>query len=273
MDRAAHTDTPPAAPTAAHAAPDGFAGAAGVLAAVRGIVAHIEDTQREAIGAAATAVAASLADGGVMQVFGTGHSEAFAMELCGRAGGLVPTNKLALRDVIAYGGEAPETLADPRAERDPALATRVFRLAAIEPKDVFVIASQSGGNGSVVEMALLAAREGHTVVAVTSLAHSAAITSRHACGKRLYEVADIVIDNGAPHGDAPLRLPGGDDLCAVSSIANAVIAQLLTAEIAGRLLAAGERPPVYQSANVEGGDAHNDALEARYAGRVRRSAF
>jgi uncharacterized phosphosugar-binding protein len=195
------------------------------------------------------------------------------MELCGRAGGLVPTNKLSLRDVITYGGETPAVLADPRAERDPALATRVYALAAIEPSDVFVIASQSGGNGSIVEMALHASRVGHTVIAVTSLAHSGAITSRHASGKRLFEVADIVIDNGAPFGDAPLRLPAGDSVCAVSSIGNALIAQMLTAETAARLLATGHRPPVYLSANVEGGDAHNDVLEAAYAGRVRRSAF
>src|SRR5438445_4701353 len=122
------------------------------------------------------------------------------MELAGRAGGLIPTNKLALRDLIILGGEDPAVLADPKAERDPDLARRVWDLAPIGPDDVVVIASQSGGNGSTVEMASLARAQGHPVVAITSMAHSSAITSRHPSGKRLFELADVVIDNGAPHG-------------------------------------------------------------------------
>lgn len=92
-------------------------------------------------------------------------------------------------------------------------------------------------------------------------------------GHRLFELADVVIDNGAPLGDAFLPLPGGGNVCAISSIANAAIAQALVAEVTARLLGRGVEPPVYRSANVEGGDAHNDVWEARYAGRIRRSAY
>ncbi|GIG61667.1 UPF0309 protein [Longispora fulva] len=245
---------------------------ASYVAAVQATIAHIVDTQAPSVAEAADLIAASLADGGVLQAFGSGHSEAASMELAGRAGGLVASNKLALRDVILYGGEPADTLADPKAERDPALARRVYDLANAEPKDVFVITSQSGGNGSIVEMARIAREHGHPLVAITSLAHSRGITSRHPSGQRLFELADVVIDNGAPHGDAVLPLPDGGTVCAVSSIANALIAQLITAEVVIRLLAKGIEPDVYLSMNVAGGDAKNVAAEERYAGRIRRIA-
>jgi len=191
------------------------------------------------------------------------------MEIAGRAGGLVPTNMLAIRDVVMYGGERPENV-DRLIERDPAVARRVYDLAPIQPEDIFVIASNSGGNGSIAEMAELVKRNGHQLIAITSLAHSTAITSRHPSGRRLFEIADVVIDNCAPYGDSVLELPGGGSVCAVSSITSALAVQLMVAEVVKRQLAAGVTPPVYLSANVPGGDEHNDELEARYAGRIRR---
>ncbi len=96
--------------------------------------------------------------------------------------------------------------------------------------------------------------------------------SRHPSGTKLVDHADVVLDNGAPYGDAVLDLPGGGKVCAVSSITAALLAQMLGAEIIRRLIAAGETPPVYLSANIPGGDEHNTALEQRYAGRIRRTA-
>jgi uncharacterized phosphosugar-binding protein len=246
---------------------------AAVYAEIHATLDRIERGQAGPVASAADLVADSLAAGGVLHVFGTGHSEALAMELTARAGGLVPTNKLALRDAVLLGDLPVEALSDPRAERDPELARKVWDLAPIRPGDVILIASQSGGNGSTVEMAQIARSEGHTVIALTSLEHSKAITSRHPSGKRLFELADVVIDNGAPHGDAFLPLPDGGSVCAISSIANAAIAQALVAEVTSRLIERGVEPPVYLSANVAGGDAQNDAWEARYAGRIRRSAY
>lgn len=98
------------------------------------------------------------------------------------------------------------------------------------------------------------------------------MTSRHPSGHKLADLADVVLDNGAPYGDATLPLPGGGAVGAVSSITAALLAQQVTVEVVARLLAAGERPPVYLSANIPDGDAHNTALEARYAGRIRRGS-
>jgi uncharacterized phosphosugar-binding protein len=264
---------------AVRAADGGGTGARGVvvsaqayLDALAPTMARVSEQAGGPVQEAADLVVASLRAGGVVQAFGTGHSEALAMELAGRAGGLVPTNRISLRDVVIFGGEPPAVLGDGHLERDPAIAHRLYDLARPSPADVFVIGSNSGVNGSVVEFAQLVKERGHRLVALTSFIQTAAVDSRHPSGSKLIDHADVALDNGAPYGDAVLPLPDGGTVCAVSSITSALLAQLVVAEVVRRLIEAGEAPPVYLSANVPGGDDHNSVLEARYAGRIRRTA-
>jgi uncharacterized phosphosugar-binding protein len=245
--------------------------AAEFAAAAEEAVRRVAREQAVAVSAAAELVVDGLRAGGVVQTFGTGHSQALAMELSGRAGGLVPTNMIALRDLVLLGGEPPELLFTEYLERDPAVGRRLYDVAGVAPSDVFVMASNSGGNGSVVELAHVVKEHGHPLVVITSMAHSSRVTSRHPSGLRLYELADVVLDNGAPYGDAVLAT-GDITVCAISSITAALLAQMVVAEVVRTMLAAGETPPVYLSSNVPEGDAHNEALEARYAGRIRRPA-
>ncbi|MEQ7007193.1 SIS domain-containing protein [Actinopolymorpha sp. B17G11] len=239
---------------------------------LRTAIDRVVNTQREPIAAVADLIADAIPAGGIVQVFGTGHSRAFAMEIAGRAGGLVPANMLAVKDLVFRGGEDPAAILDPLVERDPALAARILPLHDLHPRDVFLVVSSSGGNGSTVEMARLAKERGHPVVAVTSLEHSRGITSRHPSGLRLFEVADVVIDNCSAYGDAELAIPGASlTICPTSSVTGAVIAQMITTQVCARLLAAGHEVPVYVSANVPEGDAHNERMEARYGTRVTHS--
>lgn len=210
--------------------------------------------------------------GGVIQAFGTGHSEAFAMEIAGRAGGLIPTNKIALRDIVLRGSQAVDILTGSSLERDPAVVDELFAVSTINPGDLFMIASNSGVNGSIVGLALLAKSHGHKVIAVTSLEHTMRVEPKHPSGKRLSEIADVVIDNLAPYGDSTLELPGGVPVGAVSSITAAFIAQLLTIGTARAIAQTGKIPPLYISANIPGGDDHNRALEELYKDKIRRSA-
>jgi uncharacterized phosphosugar-binding protein len=224
---------------------------------------------------AATAMADSIAGGGVIQAFGTGHSEAFAMEIAGRAGGLIPTSKIALRDLVLHGGRdlaALDSLGGSVLERDSGVGEELFALSLVDPRDIFIIASNSGVNGSIVGLALAARERGHTVIAVTSMEHTAAVETKHPSGLRLSEIADIVIDNRAPYGDTTLEISGGGGVGAVSSITAAFIAQLLTIETVQCLIRAGKKPPIYISANIPGGDEHNSALVDQYIGRLRREA-
>ncbi|MCX7523350.1 SIS domain-containing protein [Microbacterium sp. STN6] len=210
--------------------------------------------------------------GGIIQAFGTGHSEAFAMEIAGRAGGLIPTNKIALRDVVVWGSKSPEILGGSELERDPAIVDELFALSPVGEDDVFLIASNSGVNGSIVGLALLVKERGHKLIAVTSLEHTNRVQPKHPSGKRLADVADVVIDNLAPFGDATLELAGGTPVGAVSSITAAFIAQLLTIGTAERIAERGVTPPLYISANIPGGDEHNRALEELYRGKITRTA-
>lgn len=214
-------------------------------------------------------VADAVAAGGVVQAFGTGHSEAFAMEIAGRAGGLIAANRIPLRALVLRGGKDLSILGGAALERDPNVAENLLSLYDIDKNDVFIIASNSGVNGSIVGLALAAKARGHKVVAVTSFDHTSKVTPKHPSGKRLKEVADIAIDNLAPFGDSTLELEGGMGVGAVSSLTAAFIAQRITIGVAEALLKRGKTPPLYISANIPGGDEHNRALEDLYGKRIR----
>jgi uncharacterized phosphosugar-binding protein len=228
-------------------------------------------TQAEPVSRAAALLVDSLMAGGVVNAFGSGHSEAIAMEIAGRAGGLVPSNRLTPRDLVLYGGEPPSVLTS-ELERDPSIAHKIYQLAPVAPQDVFVLISSSGVNGAVVELATIVKERGHPLIALTSVQHSTRMTSRHPSGAKLLDLADVVLDNGAPYGDAILELPGGGAYGAISTVTSALLAQLMVTEAVAGLVALGETPPIYLSVNVTGGDEHNRALESRYAGRIRRGA-
>jgi uncharacterized phosphosugar-binding protein len=244
--------------------------AAAYVEKVQRLTHEVAVSQAPAVRDAASLLCACLRADGVIQAFGSGHSEAIAMEIAGRAGGLVPTNRLSPRDLVLYGGEPASVLGSAELERDPSIARRIYDLAPVRPEDAFVMISSSGVNGSVVELASIVKQRGHRLVALTSVRHSTEMKSRHPSGLKLMDLADVVLDNGAPYGDAVMPLPRGGTFGAVSTITSALLAQMVVAEVVRLLLDAGEVPPIYRSANVVGGDEHNRALESRYAGRIRR---
>lgn len=238
------------------------------FAAARDAALRVKASQFDAIRRASVLLAERVRSGGVVQLFGTGHSRAFSMEMAGRAGGLVPMHAMYLGDLALSGRYPIDEVRDPAFERRFEVARELFGLYDIRPEDAFIVVSNSGRNGATVEMALLARERKLPVVVVTSLAHTTAVASRHPSGKRLFELADIVIDNCAPYGDAVLDAGSGLKVCAVSSVTGAVIAQSLTAEIVAQYRRRGEEPPVLVSANVDGADDHNARIRARYGSRI-----
>ncbi|WP_128374385.1 sugar isomerase domain-containing protein [Streptomyces cavernae] len=236
------------------------------------VLDRITGSAGDDVARAAGLIADCVRSDGVIQAFGTGHSQAIVLEVAGRAGGLVPTNRLSIADLVLYGGEAPSVLDDPLLERESGVAARIYDLAGPSPQDLFVVISNSGVNNVIVEMALHAKEQGHRLLAVTSLSHTRAVPAAHPSGKKLADLADVVLDNAAPRGDALLELPGGGSVCALSTLTGVMLVQMAVAEAASLLLASGEQPPVYVSANVPGGFESNLELEKRYAGRIRRRA-
>lgn len=234
--------------------------------AVRRLLDQAEAANAEALDRAANVLARSLTAGGVLHTFGTGHGHLLAEELFHRAGGLAAISPM-IDPGVAFGeGVQSSTLL----ERLPGYAETVLSRYDVRSGDVVLVASNSGRNAVPIEMALLCRARGLTVVALTSVRHSQSQPSRHASGKRLCEIADIVFDNCGGIGDTALTVEGVEGgLCATSTVIGAALLQQWVAETARRMAAAGSAPPVLQSSNVDGADARNDEIVARYRGRVR----
>ncbi len=227
-------------------------------------VLHYEQANLDA---ATRLIAESLESGGVLHVFGAGHAHLFAEEVAYRAGGLVPVNPILDYGYTLMGGSASRST---RLERLEGYAKILLGNYDLRSGEVLVIVSQSGINPGPVEAALAGKEKSLHVVAVTSRGQSRLLPSRHSSGKRLFEIADVVIDNHVPTGDAVVELrPDLPKVSAVSTVVGAAILQSLVAEVAARLLQMGTEPPIWISANVPGGDEHNLQLAAKYPSRIK----
>jgi uncharacterized phosphosugar-binding protein len=230
------------------------------------LLGQIQRAQYAPIDRAARLVLESLLAGGVLHVFGSGHSHAVAEEAFHRAGGLVPVN------LIQESFLTPQTppAISGQLERVPGIARVLLDAFDVRRGETLVVISNSGINAVPVEMALEARERAAHVVAITSLSHSQHSTSRHPSGRRLFEAADVVIDNGAPPGDAAVTCPGSPvKVGPVSLMAGAYIMNSIVCRVAELFVERGITPPVYLSANVPGGDAHNRELETKYRARIK----
>jgi uncharacterized phosphosugar-binding protein len=211
------------------------------------ILGEIAERQAESIVSAGLLVAEAIAAGGVVQTFGSGHSHMIAEEAFFRAGGLAPVNVILDETLIFLHGAVEST----RAEREPGFAATVMAREDVRAVDVAIVISNSGRNAVPIEMALHFQEAGAKVIAITNPRQSATSASRHASGKYLHQVADVVIDNCIPVGDAVLAVPGLEQKMGPSStVAGAAIMNAIMIEAAARLQATGKQVPVIVSANV-----------------------
>ena len=223
------------------------------------------DSQKNNIEAAAQAIKDCIEKEGVVHVFGSGHSVGLGIDIKDRLGALVPIHIMEMSDFVTKGGVPVEVFMDRHDifERKPNVAGKLYDLYDIKPQDVFIVISNSGINGIVIDIADLAKRNGHKVIIITSMKHTLAEEPRHPSGKKLYEFGDIVIDNCGPHGDALLETEGVAKVCSVSSICNNCIAQSMAARIIELLQNDNYELPV-----LNGDKAHDEALKKKYEGRA-----
>ena len=134
------------------------------------VVDVLEGKEMDNIRKASEVCAETIAQGGVVHVFGSGHSVGFGMELAGRPGSLVPFHTIVTSDFVLHGKVSLAEFKDPDNifERRADIADRLYDLYDIRPQDSFIIISNSGINGVVIDFAIKAKQEGQKVIVVTS---------------------------------------------------------------------------------------------------------
>ncbi|MED5016178.1 sugar isomerase domain-containing protein [Paenibacillus chibensis] len=230
---------------------------------LNGLIAQIEQTQGNAMGHAAQMIADAMAAGRCVHLFDTGHM--LDSELVNRAGGL--TAFRALRFQFDVNSEVREREEEKQKDRSfEGLMNYVLRASRLLPGDVLIVGSVSGKTVFPVDIALQAKQMGAHVIALTSVGYSSLLTSDHSSGKKLYEVADLVIDNCAPPLDAMLEVPGLDvSICPASGIAAASIMWAIEAEVVELLLQRNLKPSVLKSINFPGSAEYNEEAYKAYA--------
>ena len=215
---------------------------------------------------AAELIADSLAQGGVLHVFGTSHSQLLAQEIFYRAGCLAPTNAL----IEPTMGMRKATENAYWSERQEGYGKIILDSYDTRPGEVILIISTSGRNEVPVEMAIEAKKRGLKVIALLSLPYCAQVAPRHSSGKKLPELADVVLDNGAVLGDAEIEIEGvSHRLGPTSGAVGAALLQGLVVQVAETLARQGVEPPVWVSVNVPNGLEINARHIEKYGGRVK----
>ena len=218
-------------------------------------------TNAPVIAQLAPLLGASIAQGGVIHTFGSGHSELISREIIGRAGGFV-----CVSGIIDPTGGFIENLPGYGAK----LVERYDRQYQLLPGEIVIVISNSGKNGSPIDVALYAKQKGLTVVALTCLAMSKVTPSQHPSGRRLFEVADHVLDNGGVPGDAIVEVADGISAGPTSTLIGCSVLNWLTLATIDWLKANGHPLPVLRSQNLPGSIERNRELAKAYKGRLSR---
>ena len=245
------------------------------LREARAMLDRLERTQMSAIADVAERSARTIAGGGLVHLFGTGHSRIPLEEMFPRYGsfpGFHPIAELSMTfhtQVVGANGQRQAMFI----ERTEGLAEVILANFSFGADDVFMVFSAGGSTSVPIEMAMGARERGLHVVAVTSVEHSLASPSGHSSGTRLLDHADVVIDVCTPPGDSLVTLDGAESPVGPgSTMAYTAIVNEIKVQTAAHLLALGAMPPVITSANVIGPERAGELFNEVYADHSRRLA-
>lgn len=230
------------------------------------IIQKIADTQSDKIDAAARLVTNTLECGHKVFAFGTGHSHMLAEELFYRAGGLVKIHPIFETALMLHESASVSTLM----ERLGGYGEIIFNDYGLERGDTLLLFSNSGRNGAVIDLALLARKNEVSTIVVTNMNHTLAGDTRHPSGKKLFELGDVVLDNCGCVGDASISFDDFDrQTSPTSTVTGALILNAMSARAIEFMLADGFTPEVFASSNIDGGDEINDAYIKKYRNEIR----
>jgi uncharacterized phosphosugar-binding protein len=221
-------------------------------------------TQMDTIDKAASMIADTMQKNGWLYIFGTGHSHMLAEEIFYRAGGMVRVKPILETGLMLHESASKST----ELERLSGYADILLDEYGLKEGDTMIIISNSGRNSLCVEMASHAKARGVKTIALTSLTHSSQCTSRDKSGKRLFELADLVLDNGGCYGDACVAF--GNRMAAPSStVVGAAILNALECAIIEEMENRNQPIELYSSSNIEGGSEINDQFIKKYKGEIK----
>jgi uncharacterized phosphosugar-binding protein len=240
----------------------------------RGLLAEVE-AQLPSIQQAADWFAETIFAGRMVHVFGSGHSRILVEEMWPRYGsfpGFNPIVELSLTFhnlVVGANGQRQAMFL----ENVSGLAERILRNFDLSPKDSALVVSSSGCNLVPIEMAEQFKRRGVRVVSIVSRRHSEATPSKDPRGVKLQDFSDLVLDTGAPPGDAMVTVPGLDTPVAPgSTVGGCMLVNCIKAEVAARLTKAGRPPKVLTGSAIVGAQKATELFEAAYDEHARRLA-
>ena len=220
------------------------------LDAVEEIVKRIRTTQVDAVERAAELCTQTIAGDGLVHLFATGHSRMMIEEIFPRHGsfpGFHSIVELSLtfhNQVVGANGQRQAMFL----EHVEGLGKAIMRNFVFAAPDSFMIFSNSGVNEVVVEVALEAKAQGLPVIAVVSMDHCQFSAAKHSSGNKLIDIADIVLDNCVPAGDALVLVEGLDDpVGPASTVGAAIVVNMVKVAVAQRLTALGHPPKVLTS--------------------------
>lgn len=225
----------------------------------------VMEKEKEGMNKVARVIGKAIQNGGVVQLFGCGHSHILAEEAFYRAGGLVPINPIFHEPLMLH----ENALLSSELERESDYALSFLKDEDIQEKDIMIIISTSGRNPVPIDAAIYARKKGACVIGITSVEYSNSQPSRHASGKLLHEVVDFVIDNHSVIGDAILTHEKvAVPFSPTSTVVGATIIHAIFAEVIVQMTESGLHPPIFLSANIEGGDEHNKSMLEKYGERI-----
>lgn len=231
---------------------------------LKALIARTQQTQAQPMETAARRIADCFKGGGMVYTFGTGHGHLLALEIFYRAGGMARVCPILDEKLMLHISAAGSTLEERKEEWVDTLLKRY----PIKAGDVLISISNSGRNAVPVLLAREAQRRGAFVIALTSLTHTRAVTSRNSLDLRLFETADLVLDNGGVLGDASVSFPDGAMVGATSTAVGAAMLQAITCRVKELSLEEGFEADFFKSSNVDGGDEWNDRLIERYQDKI-----
>lgn len=224
-------------------------------------------TQRSKIQTVAKVMAETIIHKNSVFIFGCSHAGILAEEAFYRTGGLAVINPIFFPALML--NTRPVTMTS-KVERISGIGKILADENGLSEGDLLIIHSVSGRNTVPVELAEEAAKRGVITVAITNVAYSSAVTSRHPSGKRLFEVCDYVIDNCGPVGDATVEIPGlPERIGPTSTVCGTALLNGIIIETTDQIIQSGTVPPIFMSANLDGGDEHNAVIMEQYHNQIR----